>query len=68
VHVQTNPGVNLTEDDVVVHATRIDFTLGKDNPVSSRYDIQSQPCIFKIGLMQHDFLESVLHFPPNFPI
>lgn len=33
---QTKPGVNLTEDDIVVHATRIDFTRGTENPVSSR--------------------------------
>jgi hypothetical protein len=39
VHVQTKPGVNLTEDDVVVHATRIDFTRGLENPVSTRYTI-----------------------------
>ncbi|KAG0566021.1 hypothetical protein M758_7G030500 [Ceratodon purpureus] len=33
---QTKPGVNLTEDDVLVHATRIDFTRGLENPVSTR--------------------------------
>lgn len=37
IHVQTKPGVNLTEDDVLVHATRIDFTRGTENPVSSRH-------------------------------
>lgn len=66
VHAQTKSGVNLTEDDVVVHATRIDYTCGKDNPVSSRYNQQSKPSIDTLGFINHDDIEPFLCFLLSF--